>query len=82
MSLWWGGSWHALNDRLTLLFCLHARRPFLEFRPVSGSFQANPPYCEELIEAALLHIERLLSDSIEPLRYVLGDCRRSHETNW
>lgn len=45
-------------------------RPFLEFKPLSGSFQANPPMCEELIDATLQHIERLLADSQEPLRYV------------
>lgn len=49
-----------------LLFCY---RPFLEFKPVSGSFQVNPPFCEELIDATLQHIERLLTDSPEPLRY-------------
>lgn len=43
-------------------------RPFLEFKPLSGSFQANPPMCEEIIDASLQHIERLLADSQEPLR--------------
>lgn len=43
-------------------------RPFLEFKPLSGSFQVNPPMCEELIDATLQHIERLLADSLEPLR--------------
>lgn len=43
-------------------------RPFLDFKPVSGSFQVNPPHCEELIDAALLHIDKLLSESMEPLR--------------
>lgn len=63
------------------LYRFRTHRPFLEFRPVSGSFQANPPYCEELIEAALLHIERLLSDTIEPLRYVRKNARCSREMN-
>lgn len=45
-----------------------SRGSFLEFRPVSGSFQVNPPYCEELIDATLQHIDRLLTDSTEPLR--------------
>lgn len=45
------------------------RRPFLDFKPVSGSFQVNPPYVEELIEATLHHIDRLLTDSQEPLRF-------------
>ncbi|KAJ6647702.1 mRNA (2'-O-methyladenosine-N(6)-)-methyltransferase, partial [Pseudolycoriella hygida] len=44
-----------------------SRGPFLDFRPISGSFQLNPPYCEELIDATLQHIDRLLTDSLEPL---------------
>lgn len=47
--------------------------PFLEFRPVSGSFQVNPPHCEELMDATLLHIDKLLSDSMEPLRLILKE---------
>lgn len=47
-----------------LSFC----RPFLEFKPVSGSFQVNPPHVDELIDAALMHIDKLLIDSNEPLR--------------
>lgn len=49
-------------------FIIH--RPFLEFKPISGSFQVNPPMCEELIDATLQHIDRLLTDSQEPLRYI------------
>lgn len=45
-----------------------SRGSFLDFRPLSGSFQVNPPYCEELIDAAVQHIDRLLTDSVEPLR--------------
>lgn len=48
-----------------------SRGPFLDFRPVSGSFQANPPYCEELMEAMVNHFEQLLSDSAEPLSFVV-----------
>ncbi|XP_076687419.1 phosphorylated CTD-interacting factor 1 isoform X3 [Andrena cerasifolii] len=48
-----------------------SRGPFLDFRPVSGSFQANPPYCEELMEAMVNHFERLLADSAEPLSFVV-----------
>ncbi|XP_074113087.1 phosphorylated CTD-interacting factor 1 [Cotesia typhae] len=48
-----------------------SRGPFLDFRPVSGSFQANPPYCEELMEAMVNHFERLLSDSTEPLSFIV-----------
>nr|XP_032529530.1 mRNA (2'-O-methyladenosine-N(6)-)-methyltransferase-like [Danaus plexippus plexippus] len=45
--------------------------PFLELRPVSGSLVAHPPYCEELLAAALRHMERLLQDSAEPLSFVV-----------
>lgn len=48
-----------------------SRGPFLEFRPISGSFEANPPYCEELMEAMVNHFERLLADSIEPLSFIV-----------
>lgn len=48
-----------------------SRGPFLDFRPISGSFQANPPYCEELMEAMVNHFERLLADSPEPLSFVV-----------
>ena len=30
-------------------------RPILEFRPISGSFEVNPPFCEELMEAVVDH---------------------------
>ncbi|CAD7080386.1 unnamed protein product [Hermetia illucens] len=48
-----------------------SRGPFLEFKPVSGSFQVNPPHCDELIDATLAHIEKLLNDSIEPLSFIV-----------
>lgn len=32
-------------------------RPFLSFSPVSGSFEANPPFCEELMDAMVTHFE-------------------------
>lgn len=32
-------------------------RPFLSFCPVSGSFEANPPFCEELMDAMVTHFE-------------------------
>jgi phosphorylated CTD-interacting factor 1 len=43
----------------------------LEFFPTRGSFQANPPYCEELIDASLQHIDRLLSDTSYPLSFII-----------
>ena len=46
-------------------------RPILDFKPVSGSFEANPPFCEELMDAMVTHFERLLSDSNEPLSFIV-----------
>ncbi|CAF93586.1 unnamed protein product [Tetraodon nigroviridis] len=34
-----------------------SRGPFLSFCPVSGSFEANPPFCEELMDAMVTHFE-------------------------
>ncbi|XP_025833905.1 phosphorylated CTD-interacting factor 1 [Agrilus planipennis] len=48
-----------------------SRGPFLQLKAVSGSFEAHPPYCEELMESAVDHIERLLSDSPEPLSFIV-----------
>lgn len=36
-----------------LTFC----RPCLDFAPLSGSFEANPPFCEELMDAMVSHFE-------------------------
>lgn len=46
-------------------------RSFLKLKAVSGSFEANPPYSEELMEASVNHMERLLNDSPEPLSFVV-----------
>nr|CAH7716933.1 unnamed protein product [Callosobruchus chinensis] len=48
-----------------------SRGSFLKLKAVSGSFICNPPYCEELMEASVNHMERLLSDSPEPLSFVV-----------
>ena len=32
-------------------------RPFLNFSPASGLFEANPPFCEELMDAMVTHFE-------------------------
>jgi len=31
--------------------------PLLDFYPLTGSFEANPPFCEELMEAMIDHFE-------------------------
>lgn len=43
----------------------------MELKALSGSFQANPPFSEELMEAMVNHFERLLSDSTEPLSFIV-----------
>ncbi|KAJ3654671.1 hypothetical protein Zmor_013845 [Zophobas morio] len=48
-----------------------SRGPFLQLKAVSGSFEVHPPYSEELMEAAVNHMERLLSESPEPLSFVV-----------
>jgi hypothetical protein len=35
---------------------LHGRT-LLNFHPLSGSFEANPPFCEELMESMVDHFE-------------------------
>ena len=46
-------------------------RPILEFRPHCGSFEANPPFCEELMDATIVHFEKLLEDTLEPLSFIV-----------
>ena len=47
------------------------RRPILDFKPHCGSFEANPPFCEELMDATIVHFERLLEDTLEPLSFIV-----------
>ncbi|CAM5152194.1 unnamed protein product [Eretmochelys imbricata] len=48
-----------------------SRGPFLDFFPISGSFEANPPFCEELMDAMVSHFEKLLESSNEPLSFIV-----------
>ncbi|XP_056461571.1 mRNA (2'-O-methyladenosine-N(6)-)-methyltransferase-like [Gadus chalcogrammus] len=48
-----------------------SRGPFLSFRPASGSFEANPPFSEELMDAMVTHFEELLDSSTEPLSFII-----------
>lgn len=44
----------------------------MDLNAVSGSFVVNPPiHCYELIDATLNHIDRLLSESSEPLSFIV-----------
>nr|CAG4646088.1 EOG090X02BU [Macrothrix elegans] len=69
-----------------------SRGPILDFKPVSGSFEANPPFCEELMDSMVTHFERLLADSNEPLSFIIfipewrdpapPVLKRLEESNW
>ncbi|XP_016100184.1 phosphorylated CTD-interacting factor 1-like [Sinocyclocheilus grahami] len=48
-----------------------SRGPFFSFSPASGSFEANPPFCEELMDAMVKHFEDLLEHSSEPLSFII-----------
>ncbi|XP_077053812.1 mRNA (2'-O-methyladenosine-N(6)-)-methyltransferase [Siphateles boraxobius] len=48
-----------------------SRGPFLSFSPASGSFEANPPFCEELMDAMVTRFEDLLERSSEPLSFII-----------
>ncbi|XP_074262692.1 mRNA (2'-O-methyladenosine-N(6)-)-methyltransferase isoform X1 [Saimiri boliviensis] len=48
-----------------------SRGPCLDFAPLSGSFEANPPFCEELMDAMVSHFEKLLEGSLEPLSFIV-----------
>ncbi|KAK3085841.1 hypothetical protein FSP39_009480 [Pinctada imbricata] len=48
-----------------------SRGPILNFHPVVGSFEANPPFCEELMESMVDHFENLLMESQEPLSFIV-----------
>ena len=50
---------------------LYFFRNILDFKPQCGSFEANPPFCEELMDATITHFERLLEDSLEPLSFIV-----------
>ena len=43
----------------------------MDFKPQCGSFEANPPFSEELLDATITHFERLLGDSLEPLSFIV-----------
>ena len=45
--------------------------PILQFFPVKGSFEANAPFAEELMEAMVDHFEKLLQQSTEPLSFIV-----------
>lgn len=45
--------------------------PALEFFPATGSFEANPPFCEELLLGFVNYVEKLLQHSDLPLSFIV-----------
>lgn len=52
-----GGQHLLLAARPELRVLTSVPRPCLDFSPLSGSFEANPPFCEELMDAMVSHFE-------------------------
>ena len=52
---------NGLSDQIGIFFTLYSFevsfRPLLDFHPLAGSFEANPPFCEELMVAMVDHFE-------------------------
>lgn len=48
-----------------------SRGNILEFKPIHGSFEANPPFSEELMVAMIDHFEALLEESDEALSFIV-----------
>ena len=44
---------------------------FFDFHPVQGSFEANPPFVEEVMEEMRLHMEQLLAATDQPLSFTI-----------
>ena len=60
--------WHEKQNWILLLL---NSRPFLNFYPTSGSFEANPPFSDELMAAMVDHMESLLGETSEPLSFIV-----------
>ncbi|XP_015785214.1 phosphorylated CTD-interacting factor 1 [Tetranychus urticae] len=48
-----------------------SRGSMLNFFPIGGSFQAFPPYSDQLMEAIFDHFERLLANTSDPLSFII-----------
>jgi hypothetical protein len=44
---------------------------FFNFYPKSGSFEANPPFTEEIMEKMFSHMEHLLASTVLPLSFAI-----------
>lgn len=62
-SVWvWVHAREMTQDGLMGIFASFSS-PCLDFFPISGSFEANPPFCEELMDAMVSHFEVCLLTS-------------------
>lgn len=62
-SVWvWVHAREMTQDELMGIFASFFS-PCLDFFPISGSFEANPPFCEELMDAMVSHFEVCLLTS-------------------
>ncbi|CAL8102082.1 unnamed protein product [Orchesella dallaii] len=48
-----------------------SRGTFLDYKPVTGSFQMNPPFSEDLMDAAITHAENLLAGTKESISFII-----------
>ncbi len=55
---------------------------FFDFQPRSGSFEANPPFVPELMDAMTGHIEMLLAGTAQPLSFAVVIPAWSHTDGW
>lgn len=58
-------------NETNIYFCNYFFSVLSDLKAVSGSFEANPPYCEELMDSMVTLFERLLSESVEPLSFIV-----------
>ena len=55
---------------------------FFDFQPRQGSFEANPPFVPELMDAMTGHIEMLLAGTAKPLSFCVVIPAWSHTDGW
>lgn len=51
--------------------CFGSAGPFFAFHPATGSFECNPPFVNEVMDATARHVEGLLRAATGPLSFVV-----------
>lgn len=59
-----------------------SRGSFFAFRPVSGSFHANPPFIDDIIERMARHMDELLAGTSQPLSFIVVVPHRAKTSAW